>query len=274
MLNFESTFLFSSAISHPFAENDDVLGDMIRVKTIVEGPANKAQALKILDFFGLPDSISHAEHAMESFWETVYQIKMQVFSQLSKNRHKEFRVDWSRKDNAFCLWYRHVQKNIDQTRDIDFVRKTTLNNIDHTEIRDSGVHGFGLFATKDFEKGSLLTKLDGQLMTKEIYEDQKTFFALNLDNLKNHFFMEWNVIGKSGLLLVRPMRTKYSYINHDHKKSNIILEPESHLIKLVALKDIVKGEELFLDYRLEALPRSYFHLKNASYLYSVEIESF
>ncbi|MDD2749147.1 MAG: SET domain-containing protein [Acidithiobacillus sp.] len=274
MLNFDSNFLFSSAISHPFAENDDVLGDMIRVKTIVRGPANKAQALKILDFFGLPDSISHKEHAMESFWEIIQAIKTQVFSQLSQHKHREWRVDWSRKDHAFCLWYRNTQKSIDQTRDIDFVRKTTLNNIEHTEIRDSGVHGFGLFATKDFEKGSLLTKLDGQLMTKEIYERQKDFFSLRLNNLSNHFFMEWNVIGKTGLLLARSMRTKYSYINHHYKNPNVILEPEKHLIRLVVSQNILKGEELFLDYRREALPRSYFHLRNASYLSDVNIEAF
>lgn len=274
MLNFDSAFLFAFAIEHPVAENNDVLGDMIRVKTIVPGPANKAQAIKILDFFGLPDTVSHSEHAMESFWEIVHQIKIQVFNQLTQSRHKEWRVDWSRKDKAFCLWYRHTKKSLDVTRDLSFVQRTTLNNIEHTEIKDSGIHGFGLFATKDFEKDCLLTKLDGQLMTKEIYEHQKSIFALNLDKLKNHFFMEWNVIGKTGLLLVRPMRTKYSYINHDQKKANIRLEPEIHLIKLMTTKEIRKGEELFLDYRLEALPRSYFHLKNASYLFDVEMEAF
>lgn len=273
MLNFDSAFLFGSCVNNPVRENDDVLGDMIRVKTLVPGPATRQQAVKILDFFGLPDTIP-IEHGYEYFMDLVCSIKMRVFKQM-KNKHLgEWRVDWSRRDKAFCLWFRSLDTELDVTKDLHFVHTVTVDNMAHTKIHDSKVHGFGLFAEIDFLKGHLFTKLDGQLMTKNSYEHRLKFFEMKLKNLQNQFFMEWNIFGKTDLLLVRPFRTKYSYINHHTQNANVHLEQDGPLIKLLASKDIKAGEELFLDYRRESLPRSYFHTPTAYYLYPVDHEKF
>lgn len=262
---FDARLLFSSAIRNPYPESNDVLGDLQRIQTIVHGPSDRRQAEKILDFFGFdPVSLPH-EHPHEKFWEMIYTIKMQVFHQM-EHSGGEWRVDWSRADKAFCLWYRHRDHKKDATRNLDFVRKATLNNIRHTEIKNSREHGFGLFAERRFESGTLLTILDGQIITKSQYELMMDFFHLPLGHLKNHFFMEWNALSNDRLM-VRSIRTKYSYINHS-ANANVALRqiPKSHLIELITLEDIPEGSELFLDYRKEPLPRSYFTTPVASYL--------
>lgn len=268
---FNAALLFSSAIRNPYPESSDVLGDLQRIQTLAPGPADRNQAMKILDLFGFDPISLPLEHPHEKFWEMIFTIKMQVLHQMES--HGEWRVDWSRIDKAFCLWHRHRDASKDATRNLDFVRKSTVNNIHHTSIQNSREHGFGLFAEKDFEKDTLLTILDGQVMSKEHYENLQNFFALPLHNLKNHFFMEWNAIS-ANRLLVRSMRTKYSYINHSAEFANVALRhgQKCHLIELISIKPLPKGSELLIDYRMEPLPRSYFSSPTAFYLHPTGIE--
>jgi len=39
----------------------------------------------------------------------------------------------------------------DVTKDLKFVKKSVIDNIPFTEIHKSNIHGFGLFAKKDFK---------------------------------------------------------------------------------------------------------------------------
>lgn len=268
---FDSRLLFEPFLFEHVPESDDRLGDMVRLKTIAMGPSCKQQAIKILDFFSIDSGFLISDAAHERFWEIIYDIKMRVFSQLTFGPH-EYRVDWSKKDRAFCLWYRPRDIKEDATRDLVFVRKSTVNNILHTEVRESGVHGFGLFSTIYFEPGTLLGILDGQLMTREAYEYRMKLLQASLGNLQNHFFMEWNVLGSGKLLLVRSLRTKYSYINHSDNPNVELSDTSDHTINLIANKPIQVGQELFLDYRQESLPRSYFLSNNGNYLKSIHID--
>lgn len=74
--------------------------------------------------------------------------------------------------------------------------------------------------------------------------------------------MEWNALNKH-TLLVRPLRTKYSYINHSRTPNTEILY---NPIRVVATKDINPQDELTLDYRKEALPKEYLDGHGKTYL--------
>ena len=124
-----------------------------------------------------------------------------------------------------------------------------VDNIADTNIRESQVHGKGLFTNKAIKKGSVLCVLDGQVIEYNLYE-------------KNELAIEWNAI-ENDFLLVRPYRTKYSYINHSRTPN---LEVTSWPLKVIAIRDISEGEELLLDYRKEPLPQKYIESHGKTYL--------
>ncbi len=132
---------------------------------------------------------------------------------------------------------------------MDFDPVDVIDNLVDSEIKQSLLHGLGLFATKKIEKNAVLGHLDGQIVPWEQHQ-------------KYRQTLEWNIV-EGGALLVRPYRTKYSYINH-HRSPNLVLEYAP--LRVVALRDIMAEEELTLDYRKEDLPADYIEAKGKYYL--------
>lgn len=128
-----------------------------------------------------------------------------------------------------------------------------VDNIPLGTIAPSPIHGYGLFAVVDIPKGTILCKLDGQIISWEKYEEIVAFFAPKVSDLKDYFFMEWNAISED-MLLVRPFRTKYSFINHSRTPNLKILR---ETMTVVAIQNIKAGQELLLDYRDEPLNEKY-----------------
>jgi SET domain-containing protein len=133
-----------------------------------------------------------------------------------------------------------------------------INNIKHTIIQKSDIHGYGLFATNDIEKGSILCMLDGQIVSWNSYDDVASSNPFRQFN--DYLFMEWNALDHN-VLLVRPFRTKYSFINHSRSPNTIL---SRYPLAVLALHNIHVGEELTLDYRKEPLNKNY--LNAATYL--------
>ncbi|UTT86151.1 SET domain-containing protein [Vibrio pelagius] len=148
------------------------------------------------------------------------------------------------------------------TNDLKFVIRNTLDNISETYISKSSVHGFGLFSKKKINKGTTLGFLDGQVMTLNQWDIIKNSISQNIPGYSDYFFMECNYMEKEKLL-VRPLRTKYSYINHNRKPN---LEINKDKMSIVTRVDVEKDEELFLDYRLENLPSDYINGSQGRYL--------
>lgn len=124
-----------------------------------------------------------------------------------------------------------------------------INNLHSTYIKKSSINGYGLFAEINIQKNTILGYLDGQIIDWDLHT-------------KYHLTLEWNAINDNKLL-VRPYRTKYSYINH-LRNANVIIKQNP--IRIVTKKDIKKNEELVLDYRLESLPNEYLEKKGKFYL--------
>ncbi|MHB1665999.1 SET domain-containing protein-lysine N-methyltransferase [Thiomonas sp.] len=248
----------AAAGGHP-----EYLGDLLRIRTLVPARNPLKHPFEILAYFGL-DAAPH--RVGERVWEYVEDIRRQVFTEMLALTCEEYRLDWSREDGAFCLWYRHRDCRRDATRELQFVRQHTLDLFPGTEIRNSGIHGFGLFATREVEAGRRLALLDGQVIRYDTYERLRAWMAPGLGRLRTHFFMEWNALDQEHLL-VRPFRTTYSFINHsDHPNLELRRTAGQPELELAAIREIQTGEEFVLDYRQESLPRGYFETPGAAYL--------
>ena len=148
----------------------------------------------------------------------------------------------------------------DVTKDLKFVKTSTIDNIAFTDIEKSKIHGFGLFAKKDFEAHEIICILNGQIIDWEFYEELAT--KINLNGYQNYIFMEWNALSEN-TLLVRPFRTKYSYINHS-KIPNVAIKHNPMRIEVI--RKIKAGDEIFIDYSKEPLNQKYLQKENKKFI--------
>lgn len=132
-----------------------------------------------------------------------------------------------------------------------------IDNIAPARILPSPIHGFGLFASEPILAGALLAELDGQLVPWAVYAAAR--------DMGSDAFNEWNALSPE-TLLVRPFRTKYSFINHSRTPNCAVLPGPSGFPRVLALAAIPEGAELVLDYRQEPLPPEYFSNPANAYL--------
>jgi len=124
-----------------------------------------------------------------------------------------------------------------------------IDNLKYSLISSSDIHGFGLFSNTNIQKNTVLGILDGQTIP----------WALHT---KLDLTLEWNAVDEE-MLLVRPYRTKYSYINHSRNPNLVLLY---NPLRVSTLKDIKNNNEMTLDYRNEPLPQEYIENKGKNYL--------
>ena len=103
----------------------------------------------------------------------------------------------------------------------------------------SSIHGTGLFTTRARQPGELVCVLDGQ--------------RIDLEQFPEALELEWNALSDH-VLLVRPLRTSYGYVNHS-ATPNLTIEPDG--MRVVTLRAIANGEELTLDYFAPPIPRAF-----------------
>lgn len=256
----------SEAVDSP---DHEYLGDMLRIRTITQcGREPKT----ILGYFGVEWNSLSPDRAFDK----VGDIEMQVYEEILALTGEEYRLDWSRRDGAFCLWYRDRDNRRDATRDLLFVRTNTKALFGGSEIRNSPVHGFGLFALRKWSAGEVpCDHLDGQVLSHDEYEQLQSRMAPALGRMRHFFFMEWNAL-PDDILLARPFRTSYSYINHSSEpnlKLSLVESNDGLKLSLVVLRGIHPDEEITLDYRKEPLPRGYFETPYSGYLTPVNLQS-
>ena len=137
-----------------------------------------------------------------------------------------------------------------------------VDNMPAGRIDESETHGHDMFARYDVPEGAVVgTMDDGQVIG---WDDFDALVARHPDDLgaSSDLFMEWNALSED-TLLVRPFRTKYSFVSHSRAPNvRIARRP----LRLVALRDIAEGEEFLLDYREEPLRWEYLEGHGATYL--------
>lgn len=118
-----------------------------------------------------------------------------------------------------------------------------IDNAPDTKVKASFTEGWGLFADKDFKKGEIIMDFNPFL---------EHWYKLKYKDLSEEQIRKnWYVMIDEEWCMTCDKWSKFSYINHSRKPNCLWLVSE-RIIK--ADKDITKGDELFVDYRLEPRP--------------------
>lgn len=121
---------------------------------------------------------------------------------------------------------------------------------DKLEVKDSEIHGFGVFSKTSIIAGETLMLLEGDLV--------------NISAFKGGYPKgEWNAISDT-VYLVRSQRTLYGFLNH-----SLCPNAEIKMGELVVKSsmDIESGEEITIDYTKEKLSESYLNGHGKTYLF-------
>lgn len=121
----------------------------------------------------------------------------------------------------------------------------------HLKIKDSKLHGKGVFINIPVEKGGEIISLGGELIDITKMPDGALYPQ-----------GEWNAISET-LYLFRRHRTIYGFVNHSRTPN---AEISFNDYKIRALRDLQVGEELTIDYRKETLSKAYLSGHGATYL--------
>jgi hypothetical protein len=140
-------------------------------------------------------------------------------------------------------------------RDIDAFANAMLGGrpmietIPEAELAPSRIQGLGLFAKRDLRAGDVICTLDGQVVDVSHY-------PAVIDAL------EWNALTPE-LLLVRPLRTSYGFINHS-SRPNLSIDDDGRTLR--ACLAVARGDEFTLNYFAHPVPPAYLAGEEAAVL--------
>lgn len=100
-------------------------------------------------------------------------------------------------------------------------------------VQTSGIHGKGIFADEDIKKGDTIQRINGKRMKKVVKSAEESNEIAN-----------WIGVGK--YTWIDPTGTPFLYINHSCEPNAVITGTKT----LVALADIPKGREIYMDYSI------------------------
>jgi hypothetical protein len=102
------------------------------------------------------------------------------------------------------------------------------------EIRNTKNKGKAIFASKDFQKGEHILDITGEIIETENPQDYP-------EEIREH----WGPLGKKGdkFRFIKP-ESPWKYMNHSCDSNAGIINDR----KLIASRDIKKGEEITVDY--------------------------
>jgi hypothetical protein len=113
-----------------------------------------------------------------------------------------------------------------------------------TKVKASFTEGYGLFAGRDFSPGEVVINYG-------LFPD--SWFPTTYEELTDEQrFKNLYVMLDSERCIATHSWSKFSYINHS-RKPNCVWNLDEKLV--IASKNITRGDELFIDYRLEPLAK-------------------
>lgn len=117
--------------------------------------------------------------------------------------------------------------------------QSSLNDI--ITVKDSLLHGKGIFSTKNILEGQIITQIKGEMISAEECikreEEGNVYIFWKEDDL---------YIDVSNHSIIR-------FINHSCDYNCDVDEDESGNLILLAIRDITEGEELTIDYGYEEI---------------------
>lgn len=119
-----------------------------------------------------------------------------------------------------------------------------MSNIEKShliEVRNSGIHGSGLFAVEDIAPGELLFIIKGEVIDgfeadRREVEEQNVYIFYNGDSYIDTVNTD-----------------KIKYINHSCEPNCEVQDGDETSLKLVSKKPIQKGDEITIDYGYEEI---------------------
>lgn len=116
-----------------------------------------------------------------------------------------------------------------------------MNTLEHlVEVRESEIHGKGIFAAADIKSGSAIMVISGEVISEEECIKREE---------DNNVYIFWN-----GDTYIDTINTKViKYINHNCDCNCEVLDNDENSLLLSAARDIKAGEELTIDYGYEEI---------------------
>lgn len=115
------------------------------------------------------------------------------------------------------------------------------NNKDMIEVKDSDIHGKGIFALVDIAEGTPILVIEGEIISESE--------CIRREEEENNVYIFWN--GDSYIDAANTEVIKY--INHNCDCNCEVLDNDSNSLLLAAARNIKAGEELTIDYGYEEI---------------------
>ena len=116
------------------------------------------------------------------------------------------------------------------------MKKQTNNFEDFVFVKDSSVHGKGIFTSKDIPKKRTIMPIIGEIISGKECERR--------EEEENNVYIFWN-----GWKYIDTSKTdKIRYINHNCNFNCDVIDRKDKKLYLIAYREIKAGEELTIDY--------------------------
>jgi uncharacterized protein len=109
------------------------------------------------------------------------------------------------------------------------------------EVKDSPVHGKGLFARQNIEPDTFLCVIEGELIDEAE--------CIRREDNENNNYIFWH----SDNVYIDVSNNLLRYLNHDCNPPCYVEEHDENSLCLISERSIAKGEEITIDYQYEEI---------------------
>jgi len=108
-------------------------------------------------------------------------------------------------------------------------------------VKNSSVHGKGIFTPVDIPKNKIIMPIIGEVISGDECERR--------EDEENNVYIFWN----GDTYIDTAMTEKIKYINHNCDFNCDVIERDKNSLSLIAYRNIKAGEELTIDYGYEEI---------------------
>ena len=112
---------------------------------------------------------------------------------------------------------------------------------DKVEVRESEIHGYGIFTNAFIPEGECIMRITGEVISEAE--------CIRRENENNNVYIFWNEINYIDTIKTE----KIKYINHDCDYNCDVADGDESSLLLIAARDIQPDEELTIDYGYEEI---------------------